>query len=92
MIVWDLGTWEPHDTDDPAAAVAAGELHVDVHGHKLRGRFVLVAARPGRERREQEQWLLLHKDDEFAVPGWDAEDHPRSVLQRPHQRRGQGRS
>ena len=42
VIVWDLGTWEPHATDDPAAAVAAGELHVDVTGHKLRGRLVLV--------------------------------------------------
>ena len=27
VIVWDMGTWEPHGTDDPAAAVAAGELH-----------------------------------------------------------------
>src|SRR6202046_1422398 len=41
VIVWDIGTWEPHETDDPAAAVAAGELHVDVTGHKLRGRRVL---------------------------------------------------
>jgi bifunctional non-homologous end joining protein LigD len=30
VIVWDLGTWEPHATDDPAAAVADGELHVDL--------------------------------------------------------------
>jgi bifunctional non-homologous end joining protein LigD len=75
VIVWDLGTWEPHETDDPAAAVAAGELHVDVAGHKLRGRLILV-----RSGREDKQWLLLHKDDDFAVPGWDAEDHPRSVL------------
>ena len=42
VIVWDLGTWEPHETDDPAAAVAAGELHVDVSGQKLRGRLILV--------------------------------------------------
>lgn len=28
----------------------------------------------------KEQWLLLHKDDEHAVAGWDPEDHPRSVL------------
>ena len=42
VIVWDSGTWEPHGTDDPAAAVAAGELHADVHGQKLRGRLVLV--------------------------------------------------
>jgi bifunctional non-homologous end joining protein LigD len=78
VIVWDRGTWEPHATDDPAAAVAAGELHADVHGDKLRGRLVLV--RRGEDAPGREQWLLLHKRDEHAVEGWDPEDHPRSVL------------
>jgi bifunctional non-homologous end joining protein LigD len=79
VIVWDTGTWEPHATEDPAAAVAAGELHADVSGHKLRGRLVLI--RSGRrDTPESEQWLLLHKDDEDAVRGWDPEDFPRSVL------------
>jgi bifunctional non-homologous end joining protein LigD len=73
VIVWDRGTWEPHGTDDPAAAVAAGELHADVYGHKLRGRLVLV-------RTDKDQWLLLHKHDEYAVQGWDPADYPRSVL------------
>jgi len=78
VIVWDRGTWEPHCTDDPAAAVRAGDLHVDLHGEKLRGRFVFV--RRGRpDRSGKEQWLLLHKHDDDAVPGWDPEDHPRSV-------------
>jgi bifunctional non-homologous end joining protein LigD len=87
VIVWDLGTWEPHATDDPAAAVAAGELHVDVTGQKLRGRLILVrSGGRGRSRgeadagSESEQWLLLHKDDADAVRGWNPEDHPRSVL------------
>jgi bifunctional non-homologous end joining protein LigD len=75
VIVWDIGTWEPHETDDPAAAVAAGELHVDVTGSKLRGRLILV-----RSGRDEKQWLLLHKDDDDAVSGWDPEDHPESVL------------
>ncbi len=78
VIVWDIGTWEPHATDDPAAAVAAGELHADMYGHKLRGRLVLV--RSGRDRSDEQQWLLLHKNDDDAVVGWDPEDHPRSVL------------
>lgn len=78
VIVWDRGTWEPHGTDDPAAAVAAGELHAEVRGEKLRGRLVLV--RTGPERSGKEQWLLLHKRDEHAVEGWDPEDHSRSVL------------
>ena len=42
VIVWDVGTWEPHGGDDPAAAVASGELHAEVLGQKLRGRLVLV--------------------------------------------------
>ena len=78
VIVWDRGTWEPHATDDPAAAVAAGELHADVDGEKLHGRLVLV--RTGRQGSDKEQWLLLHKNDDHAVDGWDPEDHPRSVL------------
>ena len=78
VIVWDAGTWEPHETDDPVAAVAAGELHADVHGTKLKGRLILVQR--GRSREDSNQWLLMHKNDEFAVSGWDAEDHPLSVL------------
>jgi bifunctional non-homologous end joining protein LigD len=78
VIVWDRGTWEPHGTDDPAAAVAAGELHAEVHGDKLRGRLVLV--RRGRDRSGKDQWLLLHKRDQYAVDGWDPADFPRSVL------------
>ena len=78
VIVWDHGTWEPHGTDDPAAAVAAGELHAEVHGEKLRGRLVLV--RRGTQASGKEQWLLVHKRDRHAVDGWDPEEHPRSVV------------
>ena len=78
VIVWDTGTWEPHGTDDPAAAVAAGDFHADVTGHKLRGRLVLV--RRGGNGAGSGQWLLLHKADDDAVSGWDPEDYPKSVL------------
>jgi bifunctional non-homologous end joining protein LigD len=81
VIVWDMGTWEPHGTDDPAAAVAAGDFHADVHGSKLRGRLVLVRRGGSRgDRGDSDQWLLLHKDDEDAVSGWDPEDYPASAL------------
>jgi bifunctional non-homologous end joining protein LigD len=77
VIVWDRGTYEPVHTDDPVRAVADGELHVELHGEKLRGRFVLI--RRGKDRSGKEQWLAFHKRDEYAVSGWDAEKYPESV-------------
>jgi len=82
VIVWDWGHFEPEaETPDPAAALRAGEIKFVMHGERLHGRFVIVRTdgrRSGRDA-EREQWLLIHKRDEHAVAGWDAEDHPQSV-------------
>jgi bifunctional non-homologous end joining protein LigD len=95
VIVWDTGTWDLHAADDAAEAVRDGELHADVYGQKLKGRFILIrrdgrgepgrdgrggASRDGRGGAGREQWLLFHKHDEYAVKGWNPEDHPESVL------------
>jgi len=77
VIVWDRGTWELHKVDDPTDAIAEGEVHFELDGEKLSGRFVLVRTRS--DQRGQEQWLMLHKKDNHAQPGWRTEDHPRSV-------------
>jgi bifunctional non-homologous end joining protein LigD len=76
VIVWDRGTWQEADTDNPSRAIEAGVLHFDLYGQKLAGRFVLI--RRGGDTGKA-QWLLLHKNDEYAEPGWVAEDRPRSV-------------
>ena len=94
-IVWDWGTYEPEaPTLDPAASIAAGELKFRIFGQKLRGRFTLVRTRGsssaggGRRKggpaepesdRDGDPWLLIHKKDGEAVPGWDADDRPASV-------------
>jgi bifunctional non-homologous end joining protein LigD len=85
-IVWDWGTWEPErETPDPVAALAAGELKLHFRGEKLRGRATLVRTGKAERRRGRgeedvgDPWLLIHKRDADAVPGWDAEDHPASV-------------
>jgi DNA ligase D-like protein (predicted 3'-phosphoesterase) len=76
VTIWDRGTWQPARTDDPAASLRAGELHVDLSGEKLHGRFALVKrARDG----EDNAWLLVKKRDEHAVAGWEPDAHPRSV-------------
>ena len=77
VIVWDWGTWSHAKPGDPLEAIEKGDLHFDLQGQKLAGRFVLV--RRDRDGSGKEQWLLLHKNDDFAVPGWDPEEHPRSV-------------
>nr|WP_148574849.1 DNA polymerase ligase N-terminal domain-containing protein [Nocardioides caldifontis] len=77
VTVWDTGTWKLRRGDDARTAVEAGDLHVELSGEKLRGRFALV--RRG-EKGDREQWLLVHKRDEDAVEGWEPHDHPRSVL------------
>ena len=85
VIVWDWGIFEPEpDTPDPARALKAGELKFVLHGEKLRGRFTIVRTGARRGRRgaaadEREQWLLIKKNDEAAVTGWDARDFPHSV-------------
>jgi bifunctional non-homologous end joining protein LigD len=91
VIVWDWGTWEGEELKSNArAAIEAGELKFSLNGEKLKGRFTIVRT-GGRRRRGDDpgarafeddagdQWLLIHKRDEHAVPGWDAEDHPHSV-------------
>ena len=77
VIVWDRGTWRSSGTDHPARDIEQGELHLDLDGEKLLGRFVLV--RRDRDDSGKEQWLLLHKNDDHARPGWNPEEHPRSV-------------
>lgn len=75
VIVWDWGTWTcPHN--DVLAQVAAGDLHFDLHGSKLAGRFALVRRGAAAKR---EQWLLIHKHDLYSVTGWNPESHPLSV-------------
>jgi bifunctional non-homologous end joining protein LigD len=79
VIVWDWGRWQPAKDGDAERAIRDGELHFDLEGERLRGRFVLVRTDRAPQRSGKEQWLLLHKRDDFAVDGWDPESFPTSV-------------
>jgi bifunctional non-homologous end joining protein LigD len=82
VVLWDDGWWEPDPEypNEPAAgkAIAGGEFKFVLVGRKLRGRFLLV--RTDRKNGGKDEWLLMHKKDKDAVPGWDPEDHPESVF------------
>ncbi len=91
VIVWDWGTWTAEsETLDGRRGVTDGELKFVLAGEKLRGRYTIVRTSgrgQGHGARSStpfdddngDQWLLIHKRDEAAVAGWDAEDHPQSV-------------
>ena len=62
VIVWDQGTYTP--LEDFETGFQDGKLLFDLHGHKLRGRFTLVALK-GRENTGKE-WLLIKENDAWV--------------------------
>jgi bifunctional non-homologous end joining protein LigD len=80
VMVWDQGTWEPL-VPDVDAALAKGELKLELHGKKLRGSWVLVRTRTyAGAQSGRPTWLLIKHRDAAASDEDVAETSPRSVV------------
>src|SRR5207302_1122913 len=77
VMLWDSGEFDLLGDVPADAQLARGDLKFRLHGEKLNGDFALVHMKG---RGKGNEWLLLKKRDEFAVPGWDVEEHAYSVL------------
>lgn len=78
VIVWDWGHWVAEgSTTDARQALEDGTLKFRLEGQKLHGAFVMLRMRWLRG--SKDQWLLIKRRDEHALPGWDPENHPESV-------------
>jgi len=77
VIVWDAGTYRTIDGSEPGRDIRIGHITFLLNGKKLRGEFALVKMRSGGS--EDNAWLLLKADDEFANRRWSADAHPESV-------------
>src|SRR5215475_9539558 len=77
VMLWDQGTFDLLGGVAGAEQIARGDLKFRLHGHKLNGDFALVHMKV---RGKGNEWLIIKKRDEFAVPGWDVEEHAYSVL------------
>jgi len=77
VMLWDRGTFDLLGGTPGAEQIARGDLKFRLHGEKLKGEFALVQMKG---RGKGNEWLILKKRDEFAVPGWDVEAHAYSVL------------
>jgi len=84
VMVWDRGTWEPCETsrDDPVGSLEKGQLKFELHGDKLRGRWMLVRLKDRGGESGQKNWLLFKERDDEARAGDDAkvaEHEPLSI-------------
>jgi bifunctional non-homologous end joining protein LigD len=92
VMVWDVGTWEPLSpkpvngkyvpgTEDEAVEMLQkGDLKFRLHGKKLNGDFALIHMKARRPGSKGTEWLMIKKQDEYAVPGYDIEKFDKSVL------------
>ena len=74
--IWDAGTYlalDSSDSKDTALKVRGGfdkgHITIILSGKKLNGEFALIRFRKAKKN----DWLLIKKNDQFAVRGWDIE-------------------
>ena len=92
VMVWDVGTWEPLSpepvkgkfvpgTDAEASAMLKkGDLKIRLHGKKLNGDFALIHMRSRRPGTKGTEWLLIKKQDDAVVKGYDIDKYDESAL------------
>jgi len=92
VMVWEVGTWEPLSpvpvkgkfvpaTDAEAAAMLQkGDFKFRLRGKRLKGDFVLIHMKGRRPGSKGTEWLLIKKQDEYAVPGFNIDQYDTSVL------------
>ncbi|MES0341458.1 MAG: DNA polymerase ligase N-terminal domain-containing protein [Candidatus Humimicrobiaceae bacterium] len=72
--IWDTGTYlalDSPDSKDTAHKVRAGfnkgHITIILNGKKLNGEFAFIRLRKAKKN----DWMLIKKNDQFAVRGWD---------------------
>lgn len=61
--LWDRGTWQPQEGQDPRKGIRSGMLKFILHGERMKGRWALVRMKKEGSR---ENWLLIKERDEHA--------------------------
>jgi bifunctional non-homologous end joining protein LigD len=76
VMLWDRGSYELLGDATAEEQLARGDFKFRLHGKKVQGEFAIVRTKRGKGN----EWLLIKKKDACAIPGWNPEDHARSVL------------
>ena len=78
VMVWDEGTWTP-ESPDVNAALAKGDLKINLHGKKLKGSWVLVRTH-GWGSSSGKSWLLIKHRDQYTSTEDVTIEKPRSIV------------
>jgi bifunctional non-homologous end joining protein LigD len=76
VMLWDTGHYKLLDEPTAQQQLHRGDFKFFLEGSKLHGAFALVRMKKSQKGNE---WLLIKKPDQYAVPGWNPEDHAWSV-------------
>ncbi len=76
VMLWDKGTYEVIGEPDAQGQLDRGDFKFRLNGAKLQGAFVIVHMKHAGKGNE---WLLIKKPDEFAVPGYDINQFASSI-------------
>jgi bifunctional non-homologous end joining protein LigD len=69
VMLWDRGTWEPQEGEDPREGYRKGRLKFILHGERMKGGWTLVRMGPRAQERGSDNWLLIKERDSEAKPG-----------------------
>lgn len=82
VIIWDKGIYKNTRKVDLKNSLEEGKIEFKLEGEKLMGSFALI--RTGNPEKKSTNWLLIKKNDEFAVKNEDdpeiTQEKPKSVV------------
>ncbi len=76
VMLWDKGSYEVIGEPAAEGQLERGDFKFELHGTKLTGAFAIVRMKRSAKGTE---WLLIKKQDEAVVPGYDIEQFAWSV-------------
>ena len=92
VMVWDVGTWQPLSPQpvkgkfvpgteaEAHAMLEKGDFKIRLQGKRLQGDFAMIHMRSRRPGTKGTEWLLIKKQDDAVVQGYDIEAYDTSVL------------
>lgn len=66
VVIWDSGTFDLLEGDDPRQALEGGKIVMELQGRILKGGFSLVQMKG----RGEKNWLLIKKKDSYSQNKW----------------------